>query len=219
MIRVRFGFIVPAMIVCVSALVSGRQTPAQRPRFTSGVDIVTMEVAVHQGNLAVAGLTADDFLVTDNGVAQKVDSVSGQSLPIDLTLVIDASGSTESFMDQIKIDAREVTGMLRADDRLRVLAFTTVVAQMSPFQSPSEPLDLDRTPPLGLTSIYDAVAASMMRTRTPDRHELIVVFTDGYTPWPSEPPPSAAVIAAILGRNGHTLPPTPQWARRIECRT
>jgi Mg-chelatase subunit ChlD len=51
------------------------------------------------------------------------------------------------------------------------------------------------------------------------RPDVIVVFTDGYTPWPSEPPPSAAVIAAILGRNGHTLPPTPRWARRIECRT
>ena len=51
------------------------------------------------------------------------------------------------------------------------------------------------------------------------RPDLIVVFTDGYTPWPTEPPPSAAVIAAILGRHGHTMPPTPQWARRIECRT
>lgn len=180
MIRVERWLTVFALVTCATTLVSGRQGTPQQPRFATGVDIVTMEVSVHQGNLAVAGLTADDFIVTDNGVAQKVDSVSGESLPIDLTLVIDASGSTEPIMDQLNINAREVTKMLRDDDRMRVISFTSVVAQMSPFQPASAPLDLDRTPPLGMTSIYDALVAAMMRTRTPDRHELIVAFTDGF---------------------------------------
>jgi hypothetical protein len=56
-------------------------------------------------------------------------------------------------------------------------------------------------------------AATQLRPR-PD---LVVVFTDGYTPWPDTPPPGSAVIAAILGRREHVLPPTPTWARRIEC--
>ncbi|MDT4916823.1 MAG: hypothetical protein QOH89_1523 [Pseudonocardiales bacterium] len=56
-------------------------------------------------------------------------------------------------------------------------------------------------------------AASDLRPR-PD---LIVVFTDGYTPWPEQPPAGSAVIAGILGRKEHALPPTPVWARRIEC--
>jgi predicted metal-dependent peptidase len=50
------------------------------------------------------------------------------------------------------------------------------------------------------------------------RPDVIVVFTDGYTPWPAAAPPGAAVIAALLGRDGYTMPPTPNWARRIECR-
>ncbi|HET7070938.1 MAG TPA: VWA-like domain-containing protein [Nocardioides sp.] len=49
------------------------------------------------------------------------------------------------------------------------------------------------------------------------RPDLIVVFTDGYTPWPHQPPPATTVIAAMLGRSSAQLPPTPAWAARVEC--
>ncbi len=49
------------------------------------------------------------------------------------------------------------------------------------------------------------------------RADLIVVFTDGETPWPHEAPPGSVVIAALLGRYRSELPPTPAWALRIEC--
>ena len=58
------------------------------------------------------------------------------------------------------------------------------------------------------------VAADQLRPRA----DVIVVFTDGYTPWPETAPPGASVIVALLGREGYTMPPTPRWARRIECR-
>jgi predicted metal-dependent peptidase len=56
-------------------------------------------------------------------------------------------------------------------------------------------------------------AASALRPR-PD---LVVVLTDGYTPWPAGPPPGAAVVVALLGRERRELPPTPTWATRVEC--
>lgn len=49
------------------------------------------------------------------------------------------------------------------------------------------------------------------------RPDVVVIFTDGDTPWPPTPPPGAAVIAALLGRSRADLPPTPDWATRIEC--
>jgi predicted metal-dependent peptidase len=49
------------------------------------------------------------------------------------------------------------------------------------------------------------------------RPDLVVVFTDGYTPWPESPPTGAAVVAAILGRDRSELPPSPAWATRVEC--
>ncbi|WP_431240967.1 vWA domain-containing protein (plasmid) [Mycolicibacterium aichiense] len=49
------------------------------------------------------------------------------------------------------------------------------------------------------------------------RADVVICFTDGDTPWPSSPPPGTVVIAAILGRPGFQLPPTPRWALRVEC--
>ena len=49
------------------------------------------------------------------------------------------------------------------------------------------------------------------------RPDVIVVFTDGHTPWPDAPPPGSAMIAALLGRDRRDLPPTPAWATRVEC--
>jgi hypothetical protein len=46
---------------------------------------------------------------------------------------------------------------------------------------------------------------------------VIVVLTDGYTPWPTTPPPGAAVVVALLGWDRSDLPPTPAWATRVEC--
>jgi predicted metal-dependent peptidase len=66
----------------------------------------------------------------------------------------------------------------------------------------------------GGTDMRVGIAAA---TRQRPRPDLIVVLTDGYTPWPNTPPPGSAVIAAMLGRPDETLPNTPDWASRIEC--
>ncbi|WP_454129541.1 vWA domain-containing protein [Microbacterium aurum] len=49
------------------------------------------------------------------------------------------------------------------------------------------------------------------------RPDVVIVLTDGGTPWPATPPPGAAVIAAVLGRHRKALPSTPPWAVRVEC--
>ncbi|CRK51988.1 conserved hypothetical protein [Rhodococcus sp. RD6.2] len=50
------------------------------------------------------------------------------------------------------------------------------------------------------------------------RPEVVVVFTDGYTPWPDAPPSGVSVVVALLGAHGQSLPPTPDWVSRVECR-
>jgi len=39
-----------------------------------------------------------------------------------------------------------------------------------------------------------------------------VVLTDGYTPWPAEPPKGMRVVVGLLGPGAPTAPP---WARSI----
>lgn len=66
----------------------------------------------------------------------------------------------------------------------------------------------------GGTDIRVGIAAASGLRPRPD---LIVVLTDGYTPWPATPPAGSAVVAAMLRRPGETLPGTPIWATRIDC--
>ncbi|UBV13920.1 DUF2201 family putative metallopeptidase [Mycolicibacterium fortuitum] len=55
--------------------------------------------------------------------------------------------------------------------------------------------------------------------RAQPRPEIIVVFTDGDTPWPAQPPHNVSVIIVVLARGSRShLPATPDWATRIECR-
>jgi predicted metal-dependent peptidase len=45
---------------------------------------------------------------------------------------------------------------------------------------------------------------------------IIIVLTDGWTPWPAQVP-AAAVIVVLIGRDVDELPKTPAWAQRVEC--
>ena len=45
--------------------------------------------------------------------------------------------------------------------------------------------------------------------------QLIIVITDGHTPWPAVPP-AAPVVVALLGRRRADLPFTPDWLQRVE---
>lgn len=66
----------------------------------------------------------------------------------------------------------------------------------------------------GGTDLRVGMAAADAQRPRPD---VIVVFTDGETPWPPNPPVGCRVIVALLGRASSDLPPTPPWAVRVEC--
>ncbi len=57
-----------------------------------------------------------------------------------------------------------------------------------------------------------AVAAALR-----PRPDVLVVLTDGWTPWPEQPPAGMAVVAGMLARAQHPAPPSPSWATRVEC--
>jgi hypothetical protein len=47
---------------------------------------------------------------------------------------------------------------------------------------------------------------------TKPKPAVIVVLTDGYTPWPSSPPKGTRVIVGLLGDHP---PQAPAWARAV----
>jgi len=154
-----------------------QQAPAP---FRTGVDAVMIDVSVFTGNMAVAGLTAGDFVLTDNGIQQSVTTAGVESLPVDLTLVLDASGSMNNVIDRIQRDTRTIAKGLRPDDGLRLITFATLVSSAGLTRA-RDVGDLNLPETGGSTSFYNALLSALVvarRTGTADRRQLVVAMSD-----------------------------------------
>lgn len=163
--------------VRVAAATPDRQ---DQPLFRTRATAVSLDVSVKRGNRPVTGLTAADFQVTDNGVPQMVEQVFTDALPIDVTLVIDSSGSTAALIDEIRQNAREILGLLRPDDRTRVLIIEEIPYELLPLQRAGDGIVLPRERLHGgLSSVHDTILAGLVARSDPDRRRLLVAITDG----------------------------------------
>ncbi len=148
--------------------------------FRSGVDGVLIPVSVRSGSKPVAGLSAVDFELRDNGVRQEIREASAEKIPIDLTLLLDLSASVDGpTLQRLKSAVTDTAGLLRADDRIRLVAVSQVLHEVFSLRPRSGAMALDGLLAQGATSLYDGLAATMMRTSDLGRRQLIVAFTDG----------------------------------------
>lgn len=147
--------------------------------FRSQTDAVTISASVKKENQPVAGLSADDFRLTDNGVPQRIELVTVEAVPIDLSLFLDTSGSTAGVQDRMKRDVKAIAAMLRPSDRYRVITIGLSVDESVPWQAASADLALNVRPLGGISLIYDAVTASLLHATEPGRRHLAVGLTDG----------------------------------------
>ena len=169
-------FLASAIALWALADLEGQQPSAT---FRSGIDVVVVPVWVTRGNQPVSGLTASDFTLLENGVAQDLSLTPVESLPIDVTVVLDASGSvTGPALEQFKSDIQEVAHTLRLADGVRVILFATAAADRTGWQSGGSRLRLDNIESGGLTAFYNAIAAALM-SAAGERPHLIVGFSDG----------------------------------------
>ncbi len=123
-----------------------------------------------------------------------------------VTIVVDTSGSM-SEADLAEAMA-EVAGVLRGvgirGNRVTVLSCDAAVHAAQRI-SRAEELEFAGG---GGTDMREGIAAALAQPQRPD---VIVVLTDGETPWPDEPA-STRVIAGLIG----TAPPTPPaWIESI----
>lgn len=129
-----------------------------------------------------------------------------------VAVVIDTSGSVDDGL--LAQALGEVDGVLRAlgpaGSRLTVLSCDAAVHTV---ERAVRARDL-RLAGGGGTELQPGIAAAAALLPRP---EVVVVLTDGDTPWPSAPPPGCTVVAALLGRSRTHLPATPEWVQRVEC--
>ena len=150
--------------------------------FRSQTDAVRIDVSVTRDGVPVGGLRAGDFDVLDNGVRQTIRDVLVESVPMDVTLVLDTSTSVAGDrMAQLQRAARQLLNGLRPGDRAALFAFSH---QVSRRQALTSDLGLLRTlidglQGEGLTALHDAVFAALLQPQTDARRSAVVVFSDG----------------------------------------
>ena len=166
----------PAWLVLASALVC-LQVPAV-PTFRARTDAVSVNVAVFDGDRVVTDLGIDDFEVRDNGVRQKVESVDFNTLPIDLRLVFDTSGSiSEEDLVRYRRTMARVAAVLKPDDRCEIITFNTRIADAASRQHPPIVINFQRIGADG-TAFFDAVSLALVTVPTSDRRQITIVLSD-----------------------------------------
>lgn len=154
----------------------------QHPAFRSGVDVVRVDVSVTHGGAPVQGLRAENFQLTDNEVAQKVESVSLESVPLSVMLVLDTSGSVAGEELAHLIEAgQQLVRALRPDDHAGLITFSERVLVNVPLTSDHASVDraLAGLEGLGATSMNDAIHVAMSLRSTDVSRPVIIVFSDG----------------------------------------
>ena len=126
-------------------------------------------------------LQSSDFALTDRGVAQNLEIVSSDAVPIDVTLVVDTSRSVINSLPLFRAEVQAIVGLLQPNEQIRLITFDTEVRQILAMQSPSRAA--------AGSARFSWARPRRSRTRScwrwrgrcrPDRRHLVFVFTDGY---------------------------------------
>jgi Ca-activated chloride channel homolog len=187
----RLAAFVASVLVGASSLSAQTAAPhssteQSQATFKSGVDLVTLSVAVRTDKgRVVRDLQSEDFTVLDSGRPTKiVDFYVGDS-PISLAILLDISGSMAvgGNMDRAREAVNVATMNLRGgEDEAALFTFDSELQQVVEFTK-----DLDHVrrvslkgTPWGKTSLYDAIGdtATSVSERA-NRHRALLVITDG----------------------------------------
>jgi len=163
-----------ALVIAVS-LPAHAQLP---PSFRSTVDTVLLTVSVKDNGRPVLDLTQKDFEVRDNNVAQAFEVAGPESLPVDITLVVDVSGSSRGpVLESLTRAINSVGSHLGPADRASLVTFNHRVHEVRPLTSGWAAVKFE--PGTGATSLFDAATAALIAAPEPGRRRMAILFTDG----------------------------------------
>jgi len=169
----------PVAVACALLFLA---QPAQRPTYSSRALGVRVDVLVTEGHKPVAGLSAQDFELRDNGVLQSVEVVDAADVPLNAVLALDTSASIRGKRRQDLIAAGEsLIDDLKPVDRASLTTFSHAVVPRVPLTSNFATVraELSRIEPEGQTAIMDGAYTALAMTLTQTGRSLVILCTDG----------------------------------------
>lgn len=173
-------------LLCLTATaVSAQDVPV----FSSGVEVVRLDVSVLRDGKLVEGLQAGDFEVRDNGVLQTVEIVgnprgaaAAMDKQVDVVLALDVSDSVKGEpLEQLKAAAHAFVDILGPEDSFSLLTFSSRVrlaASRADSRARAHEV-IEATQAQLTTSLYDAAFAAIATADTSRGRPLALVLSDG----------------------------------------
>jgi Ca-activated chloride channel homolog len=126
-------------------------------------------------------VSADDLVVLEDGVEQKIDTFQEATTPVSLVLTLDASGSMKKSADKVVAAAREFVAAVRPEDRLGLVVFADQSVVAHDLTQDRESVDkiISEYTALGGTALYDALCDSFSLVKQAPGRRAVVVLTDG----------------------------------------
>jgi VWFA-related protein len=168
-------------LLVVGVVVAGGLLAAQTP-FRASIEAVRVDVSVTRSGQPVPGLMADDFSVTDDGTPQRVESVSLESVPLSVVLLLDTSGSVAGErLSELTNASRTLVGALHAGDRVSLLTFSRDVVLRVPMTQDRQAIvaALGDLKSYGATALRNAIFSALQLVPQDETRPVILVFTDG----------------------------------------
>jgi VWFA-related protein len=157
-------------------------------RVSANLVSVPVSVVNRQGKY-VLDLHQQDFRVFEDGTQQAIVHFSNVDQPFSVVLLIDTSGSTAPFIDQIKAAAKAFVDQLRPSDTVRPIYFHGEIKPLTAegINDPqlfSAAIDRIEPGPINMgTRLYDAVEFSLGALRPTAARKAVILLTDGENTW------------------------------------
>ena len=151
--------------------------------FRSRIEAVEVDVAVMRGGTTVAGLTADNFVVTDNGIVQEVRATLLAAEPLRLTLMLDVSKSVSgSRLASLIKASQDMVHALRPDDQVSLITFSHRVTSVVPMGHDRSAINdaLAMLSGDGATALRDAAYLGLATASDGHSRALLLLFSDGF---------------------------------------
>ena len=170
-----------ALLIVFAFLPAAAQEPDDIIRTETSLVQLNIGVVDKQGR-AVTSLTKNDFVVYEDGVKQSIQLFEPVNAPFSLVLMLDMSGSTINFRQQLKLASQRFLDALAPDDRVAVVQFNREVKSLTGFtvdrQKTAYAIEIANG--AGETYFYEALKFALRELeKEGKRRKAIVVLTDG----------------------------------------
>lgn len=171
-----------ALLLAGSAFLVHAQQPDEV--ITTNVSLVQLNVGVvdRQGR-PITSLSKNDFVIYEDGVKQSIQHFDPAETPFSLVLMLDMSGSTLNFRQQLKLASTRFLDALAPEDRVEVIQFNAKVKSLTGFtvdRKKSAYAINEVAGGAGETYFYAALKYALRELdKEGKRRKAIVVLTDG----------------------------------------